>query len=240
MTIGLTERGVRVVLLDVEGTTTPISFVTDVLFPYARSHLRAFLQSHSSDAEVGQAVDTLRAEHRHQSGQPEIGNTETLVVYAERLMDRDSKSPGLKALQGLIWKDGYTSGELRGEVFADVPAAFRRWRASGVRVAIYSSGSVLAQRLLFGSTRFGDLTPNLDSYFDTAVGPKREPASFRRIADDLGVNAGSILFLSDIAAELEAARAAGCQVALTVRPGNSPQAVSGDTETVGTFDDIDP
>ena len=242
MTIDLAERGVGVVLLDVEGTTTPIAFVTDVLFPYARSHLRAFLRAHSSDAEVREAVDVLRAEQRREPPPADAPSNATdddsIAGYAERLMERDSKSTGLKTLQGLIWKEGFRSGELRGEVFDDVPAALRRWRAAGVRTAIYSSGSVLAQKLLFGSTPFGDLTRDLDAHFDTAVGGKRDPASYRRIADALGVQPSSILFLSDIAAELEAARSSGCQVALAVRPGNSTQTVSGGTETLGTFDEI--
>jgi enolase-phosphatase E1 len=241
VTIALNERGVAVVLLDVEGTTTPISFVTDVLFPYARRHLRAFLRGHSSDAEVRDAVDLLGDERRDQTDASAHGDDDdSVAAYAERLMDRDSKSTGLKTLQGLIWKEGFERGDLRGAVFDDVPPAFRRWRSAGVRTAIYSSGSVLAQKLLFGSTRFGDLTADLDAYFDTAVGAKRDPASFRRIADVLGVDPSSILFVSDIAAELDAARESGCQVALITRPGNSPQSVSRDTETLGTFDEIDP
>ena len=244
MTSASNERDIRVVLLDVEGTTTPISFVTDVLFPYARSHLRAFLRAHWSDADVRQAIDLLRAEQRHE---PRLGDAslhedgqDSIAAYAAGLMDVDSKSTGLKTLQGLIWKEGFASGDLRGEVFEDVPAAIRRWRSAGVRTAIYSSGSVLAQKLLFGSTRFGDLTSDLDAHFDTAVGAKRDPASFRRISEALGVNPSSILFLSDVGGELDAARASGCQVALIIRPGNSPQTVSSDTETFGIFDEIGP
>jgi 2,3-diketo-5-methylthio-1-phosphopentane phosphatase len=242
VTFALNERGIRVLLLDVEGTTTPISFVTDVLFPYARSHLRAFLRAHWSEAEVRQAIDLLRAERRCEPGLGDVslndGEQDSIATYAAGLMDVDSKSTGLKTLQGLIWRDGFEAGHLRGEVFDDVPPALRRWRSAGARTAIYSSGSVLAQKLLFGSTRFGDLTSDVDAHFDTAVGAKRDPASFRRIADALGVDPSSILFLSDVVGELDAARASGCQVALIVRPGNSPQTVSPDTEIFGTFDEI--
>jgi enolase-phosphatase E1 len=240
VTIRLGARGVRVVLLDVEGTTTPTSFVTEVLFPYARSQLRAFLHANSSDTAVRGALDALRDERRtDRAGSSVIGEVDddTIATYAESLMDRDSKSPGLKTLQGLIWKGGYESGDLHGEVFEDVPPSLRRWRHAGLRIAIYSSGSVLAQRLLFSSTPHGDLTPDLDGHFDTAVGAKRESASYGRIASALGVEPGCVLFLSDVSAELEAARAAGCQTALVVRPGNPPQGDAG--EVVRSFLDIE-
>lgn len=217
--------GVRVLLLDIEGTTTPLTFVSDILFPYARKHLRAFLQAHEKVPEVASAIEALNGERslaaRADPNQPEV--TADIASYAEWLMERDVKSPGLKALQGLIWKGGYESGELHGDVFADVPEVFRAAKPAGIRIAIYSSGSVLAQRLIFGSTQFGDLTPEIAAYFDTAVGPKREARSYSRIARELDCDPASILFLSDVIEELEAARAAGCPVALVVRPGNPPQ-----------------
>ena len=138
-------------------------------------------------------------------------------------MDRDRKSPGLKLLQGRIWERGYRTGELAGKVFPDVAPALRRWRDAGVTVAIYSSGSELAQRLLFGSTGEGDLTKLLSRFFDTAVGPKVSPDSYRRIAGDLGERPDEVLFVSDVTAELDAADAAGCQARLCVRPGNHQQ-----------------
>jgi enolase-phosphatase E1 len=230
-----------VVLLDVEGTTTPIAFVTDVLFPYARSHLRAFLRQHHGEPAVREALNALRDEGRRENagGAPLVGETEdSVATYAEWLMDRDSKSSGLKSLQGLIWQVGFGSGELRGEVFADVPPALRRWRAAGVRTAIYSSGSELAQRLLFGWTPYGDLTRELAGHFDTAVGPKRDRDSYARIAERLGEGPCAILFVSDIPAELAAASAAGCQVALAVRPGNSPYEGGDGFATVRSFEEI--
>jgi enolase-phosphatase E1 len=214
-------EGVEVVLLDIEGTTTPISFVYDTLFPYARKRLRPFLSLTRDDREVARALGMLAAER---DADPAAGPSVDLAAYAERLMDQDSKSPALKALQGLIWNVGYGSGALFGIVFDDVPEALKRWRAAGMRTAIYSSGSVLAQHLIFSTTKnFGDLTPLISAFFDTAVGPKREANSYRAIASQLGVEPGRILFVSDVMAELHAAAQAGCQVALIIRPGNPPQ-----------------
>jgi 2,3-diketo-5-methylthio-1-phosphopentane phosphatase len=240
LTIDLSAMGVRVVLLDVEGTTTPISFVTDVLFPYARRHLRAFLRERGAEPAIRSAVEALLTERRLELGNDgqSPNDDESVLAYAELLMDRDSKSPGLKALQGFIWEEGFDDGRLQGVVFDDVPAALRRWRAAGVRTAIYSSGSVLAQRRLFGSTAHGDLTPDLDAHFDTAVGAKRDPMSYARIAEHLGEQPPAILFLSDVAAELIAARAAGCQVGMTVRPGNSPQPDVDGSSIVRSFDEV--
>ena len=223
-------EGVQVVLLDIEGTTTPISFVYDTLFPYARKRLRTFLALTRDDKEVGRAVATLTAER---DADPAAGPSVDVAAYAEQLMDRDSKSPGLKALQGLIWNVGYGSGGLNGVVFDDVPVALKRWKAAGMRTAIYSSGSVLAQKLIFGTTKkFGDLTPHISAFFDTAVGPKREAASYRAIASQLRVEPNRILFISDVMSELDAAAQAGCQVVLIIRPGNPPQDGSGTVPTV--------
>lgn len=184
------------ILLDIEGTTTPITFVTETLFPYARARLAEFL------AREGRA-------------------SETAAFLAE--MDRDSKSTGLKELQGRIWEEGYASGELTGAVFDDVPRAFARWHAAGIPIGIFSSGSVLAQQWLFRRSTAGDLTRFLRWYFDTAVGPKQNPASYARIAETVERHPADILFVSDVAGELDAAREAGMQTIMTVRPGNAPQ-----------------
>ncbi len=152
-------------------------------------------------------------------------------------MDRDMKSPALKRLQGLIWEGGYRTGELKGQVFSDVPPAFARWRDAQVTLAIYSSGSVLAQRLLFGATEQGDLTAFITAFFDTGVGAKRWPDSYRRISDELSRAAHEVLFVSDTPAELDAARAAGCQVLLAERPGNKAVTYA-EAETIRTFDQI--
>lgn len=204
-----------VLLLDIEGTTTPLAFVHDHLFPYARRRLATFLAAHRPDPAVRDAIDRLRAEHDADaragaappgwSGDDDAG----LLAYLECLMDRDRKSPGLKALQGLIWEEGYRRGDLHGELFDGVAGAMRRWRAAGKRIAIYSSGSVLAQRLLFSTTPAGDLTEIIEAFFDTGVGAKIEADSYRRIAASLGVAPGDIVFLSDAPAEIAAAAAAG-------------------------------
>lgn len=214
---------IRGVLLDVEGTTTPIDFVTGVLFPFARRRLRGFLGARARDADVAGDLALLRSDHaaerlRGESPPP----AEDAAAFAEWLMDRDRKAPGLKALQGRLWEEGYRSGELRSIVYDDVPGALALWRRDGLRIAIYSSGSVLAQRLLFAHTAAGDLTPLLDAYFDTTTGPKKEPASYRRIATLMELDPASILFVSDVPQELDAALAAGFRTRLSLRPGNAP------------------
>ena len=246
MTVRLAERGVGCVLLDIEGTTTPISFVHDVLFPFVREHLAEFLHAERDSKALRDAVSRLSTEHAQDVARGEAppvwraGNVDAwLAAYVEWLMDRDRKSPGLKLLQGLIWERGYQAGLLRGQVFADVPAAIRRWRAGGIDVAIYSSGSELAQRRLFESTEQGDLTPLVTAFFDTAVGPKTSEDSYRHVARVLGRDARSILFISDVTTELSAARRAGLQVVLSLRPGNAPQPDADRYDAVQTFDELE-
>jgi enolase-phosphatase E1 len=245
--IQLAPRGVRAVLLDIEGTTTPMAFVHEVLFPFARTRLAEYLSGHWREPGTDEIREKLADEHaadRARGEQPpvlvtadETDAVRSAAAYAAWLMDRDRKSPGLKQLQGLIWEDGYRAGALRGQVFADVPAAIRRWAAAGVRIGIYSSGSEQAQRRLFESTEHGDLTPVIEAFFDTAVGAKVEAPSYGRIAAALNCPSSQILFVSDVPKELTAAREAGMAVALSLRPGNPPVDVTG-FETVRTFDEI--
>jgi len=221
------EHQIRAIVLDIEGTTTPLAFVHEVLFPYARTHLRGALVTLGDEA-LHEPLTRLKEEWSTEAapGDPAPGEPRTndeVATYVEWLMDRDRKSPGLKLLQGLVWEQGYQSGELIGQVFDDVPLALRRWYAAKTEVAIYSSGSRLAQRLLFGHTRHGDLTPFISGFFDTEVGPKTAVDSYRRIAAELRQPASAILFNSDTTAELDAAAGAGCQVLLCQRPGNRPQ-----------------
>jgi enolase-phosphatase E1 len=243
VTFRLTDRGVRAILLDIEGTTTPLAFVYDVLFPFARAHLREYLQEHAGSEMVREALDRLREEWRADVAarqDPPEWPDDALVpaaAYLEWLMDRDLKSPALKLLQGYIWEGGYRSGVLKGLVFPDVRPAFERWRGVPVTIAIYSSGSVLAQRLLFGATPDGDLTPFIAGFFDTSAGVKTSPESYRRIAGALSHAAPEVLFVSDVPAELDAARSAGCQVLLAERPGNRA-ATASDVETINSFDEI--
>jgi enolase-phosphatase E1 len=204
------------ILLDIEGTTTPISFVYDVLFPFARRHLNAFLpQTDLTNLKQEYDEDVRKGLKPPPWSVP--------IQYVEWLMDQDRKSTALKKLQGEIWRAGYENGELHGEVFPDVPPALERWHARNKDVRIFSSGSVLAQRLTFSTTRAGDLTRFLKGYFDTTTGPKNEASSYLQIAKAFGLAAGDILFISDVTRELDAARAAGMTTLLCVRPGNHPQ-----------------
>jgi enolase-phosphatase E1 len=205
------------ILLDIEGTTTPISFVYDVLFPFARKHLNAYLPQTD--------LTNLKQEYGEDVGKglnPPAWSASP-VQYVEWLMDQDRKSTALKKLQGEIWHAGYEKGELNGEVFPDVPPALERWHRQNIDVRIFSSGSILAQRLIFSTTKAGDLTRFLKGYFDTTTGPKNEASSYRQIAKRFGVAAPDIVFISDVTKELDAARSAGMNTLLCVRPGNHPE-----------------
>jgi enolase-phosphatase E1 len=204
-------------LLDIEGTTTPISFVYDCLFPYAREHLVSFVQSHFDELAVKEFAAIAR-----EQGRPFSPDAAGLAAEALAQMDEDRKSGCLKLLQGQIWESGYQSGQLQSEVFPDVPEAFARWKQEGRGIAIYSSGSVQAQKLLFAHTRYGDLRSSLSDYFDTGVGPKREPESYTRIAKKLGTSPEHILFATDIGEEAHAAVQAGLRTVILQRPGNVP------------------
>jgi enolase-phosphatase E1 len=245
VTIRLGARGVGCVLLDIEGTTTPISFVHDVLFQFARQHLDEFLHTERDSPQHADIVRRLTAEHASDVARGEAppspggADDETWVAaYSRWLMDRDRKSPGLKLLQGLIWERGYRAGLLRGQVFDDVPPAIRRWQEGGIDVAIYSSGSALAQRRLFESTGAGDLTPFMTAFFDTAFGAKIASESYRTIARALERDPANILFVSDVTTELSAARTAGLQVLLSLRPGNPVQPSADQFESVSSFEEI--
>jgi enolase-phosphatase E1 len=232
------------ILLDIEGTTTPIAFVTQTLFPYARAHLRSYLERHGDSPQYLALLPRFRQEHgadaQAQLDVPpwsEIGAgaRASVEAYVEWLMARDRKSPALKELQGHIWEEGYRNGELIAPVFPDVPPAFERWRAAGTDIGIFSSGSVLAQRWLFRCSSAGDLSPYLCCHFDTHTGAKNAATSYERIARETGQPPSDILFVSDVAAELDAARAAGMKTLLALRPGNPPQSEH-DHSVVTTFD----
>jgi enolase-phosphatase E1 len=216
---------VRGILLDIEGTTTPIAFVHEVLFSYAREYVREFLSSNAEQDEVRADVALLREEHavdvNENRNPPPIESS--VANYVEWLIGLDRKSTGLKSLQGKIWRQGYTDGTLKSQVFADVAPALERWQARGLSISIFSSGSVLAQKLLFAHTEAGDLTRFITNYFDTNVGKKGEAESYRRIAAEWGLPARQILFISDVIEELAAADKAGMKTVLSVRPGNTAQ-----------------
>jgi enolase-phosphatase E1 len=238
----LSQSLIRAVVLDIEGTTTPIDFVHKALFGYAREHVGEFLERHWSSPPVRADIASLEAEHAGEPQQPAVpawrNDVEAVTAYVCWLMDRDRKSTALKSLQGKIWDEGYRSGELRGEVYPDVPPALERWRRHGVDTAIFSSGSVQAQQLLFRSTPFGDLTRFMRAYFDTTTGPKTEPESYRRIATALGRDPRDVLFVSDVPAELDAAERAGMQTRLCVRDSMSPLAAAGVHHVIRDFDEL--
>jgi enolase-phosphatase E1 len=209
--------GTQAVLTDIEGTTTSISFVYDVLFPYAAARLDAWLEEHRPQSAIALLRREYKEEARSGAELPEFGNG---APYARHLMGLDRKSTGLKALQGLIWEEGYRSGELRSHVFPDVPPILGAWSVAGLRLRVFSSGSVQAQKLLFAHTEYGDLSELFEGFHDTTTGPKREAASYAAIAAAYGLPPEAILFLSDVTEELDAAAAAGMRTVLVVRPGN--------------------
>ena len=227
----------RAILLDIEGTTTPIAFVHEVLFSYARTHARDFLATNTNSAEVSADVALLRDEHTADVSKGHHP-PEPIAEYVEWLIERDRKSTGLKSLQGKIWRQGYVDGSLKSQVYADVAPALERWRARGLSISIFSSGSVLAQQLLFAHTEAGDLTKFIDNYFDTNVGKKGEAESYRRIAEALKLRADEVLFISDVVAELDAATEVGMQTLLSIRPGNPPQNDADRYQTIHTFDEV--
>lgn len=208
---------IRVILTDIEGTTSSISFVHDVLFPYAAKHLPDYVRSHAQDPEVTAQLDAVAAE----TG-VDRNDTDAVVEVLQQWIREDRKATPLKVLQGLIWEEGYRSGELKGHIYPDAADYLQRWHDRGLRLFVYSSGSEKAQTLLFGHTPEGDFTPFFSGYFDTRIGNKKEPASYQAILDELGVEPETVLFLSDVEAELEAAEAVGMRTAWLVREGELP------------------
>lgn len=198
------------VLTDIEGTTTSIAFVHTTLFPYAGHALEGFLAAHARDEEVAPIL-------------AEVPGPDVLTTLRD-WMAKDVKATPLKALQGIIWRQGYAAGALRGHLWPDVPGELRAWHARGLHLAIYSSGSEEAQRLLFRHAEVGDFEPLFEGFFDTRMGGKREAASYARIATAWGAPPAQTLFLSDVAEELDAAREAGLATCQLVRPQDGTQA----------------
>jgi len=208
---------IDVVLMDIEGTTTSIAFVHEVLFPYARERMAGFLAGHIGNPAVADCLEQVRETvGREQGREPE--DSELAAVLVDWI-DRDRKHPALKQLQGMIWRAGYEQGDYVAHLYDDVKPAMTAWRKAGKVLAIYSSGSVAAQKLLFAHTRFGDLTDLISFYFDTRSGHKRQQASYACITTALGVAPDRILFLSDVPEELDAARGAGLKTTQLLRPG---------------------
>lgn len=200
--------GINAILTDIEGTTTDIDFVHRTLFPYARERMADFIHSHPDEPAVADAAAALGLA---------ADDLDAIARGLIQWIDQDRKETSLKALQGMIWVQGYEQGDFTGHLYPDACAGLKRWHAQGKALYIFSSGSVRAQKLLYGHSDFGDLTPLFSGYFDTTTGAKREPVAYERISRNIGLPANEILFLSDVIAELDAARAAGMQTCLLVR-----------------------
>ncbi len=221
----------RVILLDIEGTTTPVEFVYQTLFPYASRKLESFLRENSQHEEIQSLIQDLRVQHDMDErggleppvwvDHPDEERLRSSVAYSQWLIIQDSKCRPLKSLQGKIWQQGFAGGELHGEVFPDVPIAFERWRRQNRLICIYSSGSVLAQQNLFRTTASGDLTSYISAFFDTSVGAKTEGESYKKIADSFKHAPHRFLFISDAVKEIEAAQSAGMQALLCDRDGRA-------------------
>jgi enolase-phosphatase E1 len=203
---------IKAIVTDIEGTTSSIDFVKDVLFPYARERLPAFIETHADRPQVQHWLH----EAAREAGLVSAERQEVIDLLL-RWIDEDRKATPLKALQGMIWKDGYRDGDFRGHVYPEVAGRLAEWKERGIRLYVYSSGSVAAQKLLYGHSEAGDLTPLFSGYFDTEIGNKRDAESYRRIAHALGLHSSEILFLSDVTAELDAAADAGFATTLLAR-----------------------
>lgn len=224
---------IKGILLDIEGTTSDIRFVYDVLMPYAAARMASFAGAHWDD----EGVVAARALAREESSNAALADDrERVVAYWLDLASRDVKATSLKAIQGLIWKEGYAAGDLKSHVYDDVPPAIRSWNDAGLDVRIYSSGSVTAQKSFFANTAAGDLLPLFRGHYDTTVGGKKETASYTAIAADMQLPAERILFISDVTAELQAARTTGVQCRLCVR-GETPED-AGDFLVIRSFDEV--
>ena len=267
----LHRSGISHLLLDIEGTTCPVSFVADTLFPYAATHLEAFLLEQSQDEVVSALITdvqqawqqdeepTARALRAHFSGKgstgPDTGtaagtgtgtgtgtgadtsadsSVAALAAYLRLLIEHDRKLTALKELQGLIWEAGYAEGALVAPLFDDVAPALQRWHAQGLALAVYSSGSVGAQQLLYGHCREGDLRHLFRHWFDTRTGPKQEAASYTAIAQAMGVTPAQVLFISDALAECTAAASSGMAVLFSDRPSN-PYRDAGPFERISDY-----
>lgn len=223
---------IRVILTDIEGTTSSISFVHEVLFPYSAEHLEAFVrEGHDDNLEIWEQLNAVA----EQSGIA-ADDIDGLIDVLQQWIQEDRKETSLKALQGMLWEQGYERGDFKGHVYDDASQYLKLWHDRGLRLYVYSSGSVKAQKLIFGFSEAGDLTPFFSGYFDTRVGAKKDSESYRNILGELGVEAESVLFLSDVEAELEAAEEAGMRTAWLVRDGSHPDS---ERKIMRNFEDVD-
>ena len=222
---------IKAIVTDIEGTTSSLSFVKEVLFPYARANLADYVRLHAEEPQVKKLLEETCKEAGAEL------NTEESITQLIQWLDEDKKVTPLKSLQGLIWEAGYQKGDFKGHVYPDAAAYLKVWKAKGLDLYVYSSGSVYAQKLLFAHTEYGDLTPHFSGYFDTRIGGKKDRESYNKIARELGIPVGQLLFLSDIKEELDAAKAAGFQTLWLVRDSKpDPQA---EHQQASSFDNID-
>ena len=205
---------IKAILTDIEGTTSAVSFVFDVLFPYAKEHLPEFIREHAGEPDVAAQLQAVR----NDSAEPHATVDRVIEILLQWIAE-DRKATPLKALQGMVWQQGYQAGQLKGHVYPDAVEALKHWHQEGYALYVYSSGSIQAQKLIFGCSEAGDLSALFSGYFDTTSGPKREEASYRSIASSIGHPAQAILFLSDIVEELDAAQRAGMATCGLVRDG---------------------
>ncbi len=223
------KQEIRAIVTDIEGTTSSLSFVKDTLFPYAYKNLPDYVWD--NEKKISKILDDVRKEEKN----PEL-NIEEVIEVLLRYIDEDKKITPLKTLQGMIWEEGYKSGELKGHIYDDALAGLRRWKDQAIDLYIYSSGSVPAQKLLFAHTKAGDLNGLFSGYFDTKIGGKKDEESYIKISDEIGVPAHEILFLSDSLDEINAAAAAGMNVIVIDREGSVFDALG--HEVVNDFNDI--
>lgn len=232
----------KVILLDIEGTTTPIDFVHKTLFPFAKAKIGEFVAENFD--EIQTEIAQLKTEYKKDFSSQIYGRDfradmpETITEYLKFLIEVDRKSTPLKSLQGKIWQAGYEAGELESVMFADVPSAFEKWKAENKKIAIYSSGSVLAQKLIFKYSNFGDLTDYISDYFDTHIGHKRNAESYVKIAAAMNLPPKRLAFVSDIIAELDAAKTSGFEIFLSIREGNAPVENQTKYRAIHSFDEI--
>jgi enolase-phosphatase E1 len=219
--------------MDIEGTTTSISFVHDILFPYSKERMSTFIKTHQNDAEILTILDEVKYTVENEKNY--LPNNQQIINQLIEWINADRKHPSLKKIQGLIWNEGYTSGEIKGHVYQEVPAALEKWKNKNITLGIYSSGSIKAQKDLFGFSLFGNLNKFISNNFDTNIGHKREIESYQKISQQLSIPSKDILFLSDISEELDAAKSAGFQTIQLVRIGIVPN--TGHAQ-VNSFDDI--
>lgn len=221
---------IKAIVTDIEGTTSSLAFVKEVLFPYARKHIQQYIRDHATRSDMAKLLDDVRSE----TGKPL--DIEAIGKQLVQWIDDDKKVTPLKALQGLIWEEGYRNGDFHGHVYEDVVRKLREWHGWGIRLYVYSSGSVHSQKLLFSHTAYGDLTPLFSGYFDTNIGHKRDTASYAAIHSQLALSPSEILFLSDVKEELDAARDVGMRTCWVVRAG--PVKANAEHTQVESFEQI--